>query len=255
MNSEKKIQMSKIDSRDSSEELNNLLAKIKDTIIASIVQGVDTLAEASKRKEDNISFETSFEAEPTPSTSNQEIVGESFIGAEEISSGSFTYKESTESIEEQEEPEGVSDKINRLEAVNFTIPTFGPPINSLSYWEISQPIVLSGEAWPYLRVNNEGVYLSKGFYKLDCTLANIHSGSGLGEFSQETKTLNKLITYIPNSGLKDNRKYVVRYQERKYLQVKSPVVLGLTNKDGVFRPKNFWGSITLIVHKLKTTPN
>lgn len=132
-----------------------------------------------------------------------------------------------------------------------TQPTYGPRISKTSSWVISQPITLVGKCNTELGRAFGGIHLTKGFYKLVCTLANVQKGGGLALFNQEKTKIIKVIAYHP-VGSKEN---LLRQVETIYLQVNEAGIVGLVNSNAEFTPSNFIGNITVIVYKLKITPN
>lgn len=160
-------------------------------------------------------------------------------------------EDSEESTQSVVYTESVAERVEELVGER-SLPEFGPPINQTSSWEI--PIVLIADSWPELKINSEGIYLTKGFYKLEYTFSNVHPGSVLAVFEQNSKQLMRVLDYLPHHGASSNN-YVIRQNGTRYLRVNQTLVVGLVNNQGGFRPKDFKGAVTVTIHKLKQTPN
>lgn len=136
----------------------------------------------------------------------------------------------------------------------ITIPIYGPVVNpEAAFWEISEPIFLLGSDQSKLSISREGLYLERGFYKIEYTFINIHPGTGLALFESDSKRFIKLLAYLSYSGATSNTALSLG-KDKAYFEVKKVQVLGITNSKLEYRPKTIKGTIVVTIHRLKLTP-
>lgn len=139
-----------------------------------------------------------------------------------------------------------------VQPAEFILPDYSPSFNTRNaLWEVSQPIILTGNRWPAFDLDIEGIHLNRGIYKIQYTLVNTSAGHGLGLFTQNKKFI-RLLGYISIHGSVAPIPWATN---EVYLELKNNHIIALTNHDTEFRPYSFPGLINITVHKLKTTPN
>lgn len=183
MSSEKETQVDQVDLLEPSEDLVDLLAKIERSIVSSIIKGIDILEETSQKKEQEFVFGSLFDEEEAGPSSVDFSKGENFFSAIEP--------------EKQTKEVGVQTDQAELGASSqkFALPDYSGSIDlNKVRVQISSPINLVEIAWPELKTYASGVYLTKGFYKIEYTLNNVIPYFGLGLFDSD-RTFKHLLVY------------------------------------------------------------
>lgn len=159
-----------------------------------------------------------------------------------------SFQQETPSTSEAEQPTETFGEIAQL-----TTPSFGPSINANTIWEISNPIYLTNVIYQGIGITAEGIYLSKGFYKIKYTFSNVKTASGLALFEANTKKFISLIAYQSYYGSEGEK--VIRFQGEEYYNINSNVIIAITNGVGEYRPEEFRGIISVTILKQRSSPN
>lgn len=142
-------------------------------------------------------------------------------------------------------------------------PSYGPSINPYNViWQISSPVILYNKFRPAVNIRSAGILLDRGFYRLEFTFVNVFTGFGVGLFDPETKAIRQLLAHhstfykeeekaLPE----DYHQYVNRTIGGIYITIDKSGLIGLSDGNGNYLPKNFKGLVIVTVHKHKVTPN
>lgn len=141
-------------------------------------------------------------------------------------------------------------------------PTYGPDINPYNVkWLTSSPIVLYGASRPGVNIRSAGILLDEGFYKLEFTFVNVYTGFGVALFHPRTKQFLRLLGHnstFYKEGPREGEQYHL-YANRTFkgihISIETSGLVGLTDGNGTYLPRDFKGMIFVTVHKYKTTPN
>lgn len=155
-------------------------------------------------------------------------------------------RESTSS-KDQGEADNLEDKVEAVET--SLVPGFLSVDLEKQRWEFKNPIVLFKENW--MGAKTEGINLDKGIYRIEYTATVAGSkGTGLAFFNEETKKVEKLLSWQFSSGGS-----IINASGTQYLAVNSSGIINITDTEGNFNPRDVQSIYIVTLFRVNTLPD